>query len=263
MPVAARLCTSWAPAETWALSGVLADHPVTAQIGRAQRRAGFGQIAARGEQAHIDPHQLAADQIGLAWLLHADRHIGFAHRQVEHAFLEHQIDPQIGVFREQLGQAGGQPQRAEADGGGHAQMAEHLFLGIADPRLGRFQPFRHRPGGVEQELALFGQDQPARVTVEQRRVQAFLQRADLPADRRLRQMQRVAGMRQAARIGDCMKYAQLVPIHGHTVCPNGHRPQALIPDHGPSRPVARMKPAEKRSVALTGIRAMSGKRRTP
>jgi hypothetical protein len=71
----------------------------------------------------------------------------------------------------------------------------------------------HVPRGVEQKLPLFGQDQPPRMAVKQRRVEVLLQRADLPADGRLTQMQRIARMRQAARIRNRVKYPQLVPIH--------------------------------------------------
>ena len=42
---------------------------------------------------------------------------------------------------------------------------------------------------VEQHLAGLGQDQTAGVTMEERRLERFLERADLPADRRLRQVQ--------------------------------------------------------------------------
>jgi hypothetical protein len=40
------------------------------------------------------------------------------------------------------------------------------------------------------KLALFGQNQAARMAVKQRGVQRLLQRADLARDRRLRQVQR-------------------------------------------------------------------------
>ncbi len=81
--------------------------------------------------------------------------------------------------------------------GGDAQFAEHLFFAVADARGGGLQPFVHRFGGVEQQFALFGQNQPARMAVKQRGVQRFFQRADLAADGGLRQVQRVAGMGQA------------------------------------------------------------------
>ena len=67
-----------------------------------------------------------------------------------------------------------------------------------------------------EQLALLGQDQSARVAVEQRHAQALLERADLAAHRRLAEIQRLAGMGEAAGLGDGMEDPQLVPIHaGH------------------------------------------------
>src|SRR6185312_14229330 len=49
--------------------------------------------------------------------------------------------------------------------------------------------------------------------VEERDAQALLERADLPADRRLAQIERLAGMREAAGIGNGVKHPELVPVH--------------------------------------------------
>src|SRR6266851_2001602 len=51
--------------------------------------------------------------------------------------------------------------------------------------------------------------------VKQRHAEALLKRADLPAHRRLAEVQRLARMGKAARLGDRMKNPQLVPIHRH------------------------------------------------
>ena len=89
----------------------------------------------------------------------------------------------------------------------------------------RDQAFGHRQlgedlaRGAKQQLALLGQDQAARMAVEQRHAEAFLERADLPADRRLAEIQRLAGMGEAARLGDRVKDPQLVPIHRHVRLP--------------------------------------------
>ena len=57
------------------------------------------------------------------------------------------------------------------------------------------------------------------MTVEQGGVQAFFERADLAGNGRLRQMQRVAGMGEAACVGDCVKYSEFVPIHREITSP--------------------------------------------
>jgi hypothetical protein len=160
------------------------------------------EIVGRGVEPHPHAHQLAADEVGLRGLLHPDRDVGLAHRQVEHALLEHQVDVEIGVLLVELREARREPERAEGDGRGDAEMAEDLFLAVADPGGGGVEPLRHRAGRVEQELALFGENQAARVAVEERGVEALLERADLAGDGGLAEVQRVAGMGQAARVGD-------------------------------------------------------------
>ena len=159
-------------------------------------------------------HQPPPDQLGLARLLQPDRHVRLAHRQVEDPLLEHQVDLQVRIALEQPVQPRRQPERAEAGGRGDPQLAVDLVLAVADARRRRLQPLGHRPRRLEQQLPLLGQEQPARVPAEERGVEALLQRADLPADRRLAEVQRVAGMGQAARVGHGMEDSQLVPVHG-------------------------------------------------
>ena len=91
---------------------------------------------------------------------------GLSHGQVEQAFLEHQVDLQIGVFLVERGQARREPERAETDRRRDPQFAEDLFLRIADARGGGLQPLGHVTRGVEQKLSLFGQDQAPRVPVK-------------------------------------------------------------------------------------------------
>ena len=158
-------------------------------------------------------HQPAADQLGLARLLQPDRHVGLAHRQVEDALLEHQVDLQVRVALEQPVEPRRQPERAEAGGRRHPELAEDLVLAVADARRRRLEPLRHAARGLEQQLALLGQQQPAGVPAEQRGVEALLERADLAADRRLAQVQRVAGVGEAAGVGHRMEDSQLVPVH--------------------------------------------------
>jgi len=47
-----------------------------------------------------------------------------------------------------------------------------------------------------EQLALFGEDQPARMAVKQRHRQFAFERRDLARDRRLRQTEPLAGMRE-------------------------------------------------------------------
>ena len=69
---------------------------------------------------------------------------------------------------------------------------------------------------AEQHLALFGQDEAAGMAVEERRAEIVFERADLAADRRLAQAQRLAGVGEGAGVGGRLKDAQLVPVHGRS-----------------------------------------------
>src|SRR6266403_3520359 len=53
------------------------------------------------------------------------------------------------------------------------------------------------------------------MAVKQRNAQAFLKRADLPAYRRLAEIQRFASMGETSRLCHGMEYPQLIPIHCH------------------------------------------------
>src|SRR6185437_8302515 len=84
-----------------------------------------------------------------------------------------------------------------------------------------------------EQIALLGEDQAARMTMEERHRKAFLERADLPADGGLAEVQRFAGMGEAARFRHSVENSELVPIHR---CRNARAsipPQRAI---GPRRP---------------------------
>src|SRR3546814_7379923 len=89
----------------------------------------------------------------------------------------------------ELVDAGRQPCRPEGDRGGHLERPRWPVLGFRKLRFGHRQLVKHILDRTVQKLALLGQDQAARVAVEQRRTQALLQRADLPADGGLAEVQ--------------------------------------------------------------------------
>ena len=118
------------------------------------------------------------------------------------------------------GQARGEPERAETGGGGHTQFAKDFFLTVANARGGGVKSLGHGRGGVEQKLALLGQDQSARVAVEEVGIKLFLKPANLPTDGRLRQVKLVPCMGQRPGIGHGVKNSEFVPIHGpYFPCP--------------------------------------------
>ncbi len=65
--------------------------------------------------------------------------------------------------------------------------------------------------------------------VEQRHAEAFLERADLPADGGLAEIERLARMGEAARLGNRMKNPQLVPVHRHLLAFRGPSPRSPDP----------------------------------
>ena len=157
-------------------------------------------------------HQGPADQVGLGRLLHPDGDVGRPHVEVEFVVVQQQGDLDLGKALDELADARGQPGRAQSGRAGDAQRPFGLALAFRDHRLGRDQLDVDLLDRVVQPLPLFRQDQAARVAVEQRRAEAVLQRADLPADGGLAQAQRFAGMGEGPRLGDRVKDAQLVPI---------------------------------------------------
>ena len=59
------------------------DQPVRVEVLGALRHAVLLQVFGRGADLPLDRHQVALHQVGLLRRVHADRHVGLAHRQVE------------------------------------------------------------------------------------------------------------------------------------------------------------------------------------
>ncbi len=101
------------------------------------------------------------------------------------------------------------------------------FPAIPEPRLGHGQLVENFLCRTVENLPLFGENQAAGVAVKEGHFETFLQPANLPADRRLAEIERLAGMGEAARFGDHLKDTKLVPIHDlpHPIRPD----QAVAP----------------------------------
>ena len=158
--------------------------------------------------------QLALNEVGLHRAAQSYRHISLAHGQVQLAILEQKHDTDLRVELDEFGDARRQPDGTEADRGVNSQFPRRLVLGIHETglRCGELgEDVVRRP--IE-HFALFGQNQAAGVAMKQRDADFLLESADLPAYRRLRQPELVAGMGEAAGVGDRVKDAQAVPVHG-------------------------------------------------
>ena len=93
------------------------------------------------------------------------------------------------------------------------EPAGGLVLVGPQQRLGSVDLARHVAGRAVEQLALLGQDQAAGMAVEQHDAKLLLERADLARDRRLAELQPLAGMGETAGIGHGLKDPQLVPVH--------------------------------------------------
>ena len=114
---------------------------------------------------------------------------------------------------EELAEARGEPTGAEAEGRGDAQFPVRLFATVHQAAAHSVELEHDVLHRAEQQFALLGQDEAARVAVEQRGLEFLLERADLPAHRRLAEIENLSGMGEGAGIRRCLKNPQLVPIH--------------------------------------------------
>ena len=162
------------------------------------------------------------DQVGLGGLAQAQPDVGLAHAEVELLVGEDHLQLDVGVEVEELAQARRQPARAERESGGDAQVAVRLLAAVGEVAPDRVELQHHVLDGAEQQLPLFGQDQPPRVAVEQRRFEFGFERADLAAHGRLAEVQDLARVGEGPRIGGRLEDPQLVPIHRRL--PHGRTP---------------------------------------
>ena len=130
-------------------------------------------------------HQVTLDQVGLARRRHADGDVGLAHAEVEFRVVQQQGKLDLRIDLKELARPRRQPGRAESHRGGDLQRPLRVLAALGQHRLGHGELGEDVARGVVKQIALLGQDQPARMPMEQRHVQAFLKRADLSADRRL------------------------------------------------------------------------------
>src|SRR6185437_8775912 len=95
----------------------------------------------------------------------------------------------LGIKVEKLADARGEPGRAERDRGGDLQRPFWPVLRFRQHRLGHGKLCEDLARGAIEQVALLGEDEAAGMAMKQRHGEAFLERADLPADRRLAQIE--------------------------------------------------------------------------
>ena len=187
------------------------------------RRAEALDVFRRAIGVEADREQLALDQVRLGRLAGADRDVGLAHRQIEILVGDDQRDPDLRIERGEFVEPRNQPVDAERRRRRDLEVAARPLAAVGELGARRLQLHEHVMRGAEQQVALLGEDQAARMAVEQRHRELLLQRADLARHRRLRQAELLAGMREAARFRRRVKHLQLVPIHvGKSVASSSH-----------------------------------------
>ena len=113
----------------------------------------------------------------------------------------------------------GEPMHADARRRRHLQIAVRPLAAVGQLGARGLELHEDVVRGAKQQVALLGQDQAARVPVEQRNREFLFQRAHLPRHRRLREPELLAGMRKAAGFGGGMKDFELIPIHHRCFLP--------------------------------------------
>jgi hypothetical protein len=212
---------------------------VAIEILQRARLAVALQIVGRGVGVEMDREQAPPDEIRLHGFAHAQRDIRLAHAEVEFLVGEDRLEMNLGIELEKLAELGRQPVGADAERRRHPQFAMRLVAAVSQARLHGRQFQHHVAHRAQQHLALFGEDEPARMPVEQRHFEILLERAHLTADGGLAEPQRLAGMGEGASVRGGLKDPQLVPIHDQSslrACPA--RPIIPPPWRAPSRPAS-------------------------
>ena len=142
-----------------------------------------------------------------------DRHIGLTHGEIELLVDQQQLDADVGKAVEELAEARRQPVGAETDRGRDAQLPVRLLAGIDETRPRGLDLQLHLEGGAKQGLARLGQDEAARMAMEERHADFLLERGDLTAHGRLAQLEHVTRVGETADLGGRAEYSQTIPVH--------------------------------------------------
>ncbi len=82
----------------------------------------------------------------------------------------------VGIKFDELAEPRGQPMHADTGGGGDPQLPVRPLAAVGQLGARRFELHEHVVRGVMEELALLGQNEPARMTVEQRHAELLFER---------------------------------------------------------------------------------------
>ena len=142
------------------------------EVLRALRHAEALEVAGRGADVPAHVEEMALHQLGLSGRVHADGDVGLAHGEVELEIVEQEGHRDVGVEIEEAMEAGGEPVRAETGRGGDLEAAGRLLLALGEQRLGHRELGEDLADGAVERLALLGEDEAARMPMEERHLQA-------------------------------------------------------------------------------------------
>ena len=112
--------------------------------------------------------QFALDQVGLRRLAQADGDVGLAHGEIELFVGGDQRDVDVGIKIEEFAEPRREPVHADAGRGGDFQFAVRPLAAVGELGARGLQLHEHFVRGAVEQFALLGEDQPARMAVEQR-----------------------------------------------------------------------------------------------
>ena len=133
--------------------------------------------------------EAAADEIGLRRLAQAQRHIRLAHAEVEFVVAQDHLQLDVRIESRNC-PSRGVSQLVPMPKVVVTRNSPCGFSRLSVSRICAASSLRHHIlDGAQEKIALLGQDQAARMAVKQRHFEILLQRAHLPADRRLAESQ--------------------------------------------------------------------------
>ena len=179
------------------------------------------QVVGRRIGVEMHGEQPAPDEVGLHRLAQAQRDVRLAHAEVEILVRQQKLQLHFRIKLDEFAEPRREPVRAETERGRHPQIAVRLLPAVDQPAADRVELENHVAHRAEQHFALLGQDEAARVAMEERRAEVGFERSDLTADGRLAQAQRLAGVGERPGVGGGLKDAQLVPVHERSLGPAG------------------------------------------
>ena len=137
-------------------------------------------------------------------------------------------DAHFRIELDELAEPRREPVHADARRGGDAQIAVRPLAAVGELGARRLELHEHVVRGAEQQIALLGQDQAARMAVKQRDRELLLERAHLARHRRLRQPELFAGMGETSRLGGGVKDLELIPVHDRSSGRGGENHSAAM-----------------------------------